>query len=45
MASIDGEMTVKRLARRSGRTFLEAANELYPPINLREEEFLPSGAW
>src|SRR3954464_6460124 len=40
VAAIDGEMTVKRLARRGGRTVLEAANELYPPIILREEEFL-----
>jgi len=40
VASIDGEMTVKRLARRGGRIILEAANELYPPIILREEEFL-----
>jgi DNA polymerase V len=40
VASIDGEMTVKRLARQGGRIVLEAANELYPPIILREEEFL-----
>jgi DNA polymerase V len=40
VASIDGEMCVKRLARRGARTILESANELYPPIVLKEEEFL-----
>ena len=40
VASIDGEMCVKRLARRGARTILESANELYPPIILKEEEFL-----
>src|SRR4051812_6690269 len=40
VASIEGKMTVKRLAGRGGRTVLEPANELYPPIILKEEEFL-----
>jgi DNA polymerase V len=40
VAAVDGEMCVKRLARRGARTILESANELYPPIVLKEEEFL-----
>jgi DNA polymerase V len=40
VAAVDGEMCVKRLTRRGARTILESANELYPPIVLKEEEFL-----
>ncbi len=34
VASVDGELTVKRFSRRGGRTTLLAANPSYPPIEL-----------
>lgn len=37
MASLNGEYTVKRLRRRGGRIFLEAANQEYQPIEVSEE--------
>ncbi len=37
IAVIFGEMTVKRLARRDGRVFLEAANRDYAPTEITHE--------
>ncbi len=34
VAAVDGEFTVKRLRRRAGRAWLEAAHPGYPPIEL-----------
>ncbi|OHC82211.1 MAG: peptidase S24 [Rhodospirillales bacterium RIFCSPLOWO2_12_FULL_67_15] len=34
VAVLDGELALKRLARRGGRTFLESANPAYPPIEV-----------
>lgn len=34
VAMIDGEFTVKRFRNLSGKVFLEAANETFPPIEL-----------
>ncbi|MGB3541645.1 LexA family protein [Rubrivirga sp.] len=40
VASVDGELTVKRFSRRAGRTKLLAANPEYPPIELYEGQEL-----
>lgn len=37
VASIDGEVTLKRFRRRGGRIWLEAGNPDYPPIEVRED--------
>jgi DNA polymerase V len=34
VAVLDGELALKRLARREGRTFLESAHPAYPPIEV-----------
>lgn len=38
VASVDGELTVKRYVVRAGRAVLLAANPDYPPIELRDEQ-------
>lgn len=38
IAIVSGELTVKRLRRRQGRTWLEAANPKYPAIEVTEED-------
>ena len=40
VASVDGELTVKRFVRRAGRTMLLAANPAYPPIELQDGQDL-----
>lgn len=40
IAVIDGEFTVKRLQKSSGRTWLQAENPSYPPIELRDGQEL-----
>ncbi len=40
VAVVDGELTVKRLIRESGRTELHAENPRYAPIRLREGQEL-----
>lgn len=37
IAAVHGELTVKRLARRGGRLFLEPGNPDYPPIEITED--------
>ncbi|MFN4278023.1 MAG: LexA family protein [Ferrovibrio sp.] len=37
VASIDGEVTLKRFSRRAGRIWLETGNHNYPPIEVRED--------
>ena len=32
IAAVEGNLTVKRLRKKAGKTWLEAANEKYPPI-------------
>lgn len=34
VAVLDGELALKRLARRGGRTFLDSAHPAYPPIEI-----------
>lgn len=36
VALLDGQFTVKRLEKRSGRLFLRAENPAYPPIEVKE---------
>lgn len=38
IAVVGGELTVKRLRKRNGRTWLEAANPKYPAIEVTEED-------
>lgn len=38
IAALDGELTVKRLARRGGRTLLVPANPAYPAVDITERE-------
>lgn len=38
IAELNGELTVKRLKRENGQTFLVAANENYHPILVRPED-------
>lgn len=40
IAAVNGELTVKRLSRQSGRVQLLAANAKYPPIDISEEQEL-----
>lgn len=40
IAVIDGEFTVKRLKKSGGRTWLQAENPSYPPIELRDGQEL-----
>ena len=37
IASLNGELTVKRLRKHQGRIYLMAENEKYPPIEITEE--------
>jgi DNA polymerase V len=37
IAAVDGDLTVKRLVKREGKVYLQAANVDYPPILLGEE--------
>jgi DNA polymerase V len=38
IAAVNGELTVKYLARRKGRVLLVPANEEYPEIDITEQE-------
>jgi len=40
IAMLDGEFTVKRLRKRSGRIFLEAENPDFDPIEISESQEL-----
>ncbi len=40
VAMLDGDFTVKRLRRMEGRVFLEAGNEDFDPIEIRESQEL-----
>lgn len=40
IAALDGELTVKRLARRQGRVFLAAANPDYPDFDITHSEYI-----
>lgn len=40
IASLDGELLVKRLVRRGARTYLEPANPHYPPIEITNREYV-----
>lgn len=40
IAMLDGEFMVKRLRQSAGKTFLEAANKIYAPIELKGEQEL-----
>ena len=40
VAMLDGDFTVKRLRKREGRVFLEAENNAYAPIEVRENQEL-----
>ena len=45
VAMLDGDFTVKRLRRREGRIFLEAANSKFKPIEVvGEQELIIWGA-
>lgn len=37
IAALDGELTVKRLIKRRGKVYLQAANPNYPPLPIRSE--------
>jgi DNA polymerase V len=37
IAAIEGELTVKRLVKRRGQVYLQAANSNYPPMMLHEQ--------
>jgi DNA polymerase V len=38
IAVVEGNLTVKRLRRKGGKCWLEAANEKYAPIEVKDEE-------
>jgi DNA polymerase V len=38
IAAVDGQLTVKRLHKSSGKTYLMPENEKYPPIELLEDQ-------
>ncbi len=40
IAAVDGELTVKRLARRKGRLYLDPANPDYQPLDITDNESL-----
>lgn len=40
IAAVDGELTVKKLARRGRKTLLEPANPDYPVIDISEREYV-----
>lgn len=40
IAAVDGELTVKRLERRHGRTYLAPANDDYREIDITEREYV-----
>ncbi|MHC2993740.1 peptidase S24, partial [Pontibacter sp. HJ8] len=41
---VDGEFTVKRFLKKGKQTFLQPANEAYPPLEITEEmDFHPWG--